>query len=155
MQVCYAQSIMKHVALRSHCPINFALETFGDKWSLLVVRDMVFAGKRTYGEFLGSEEGIATNVLADRLALLQHEGIITKLPHPTDKRKEIFVLTEKGLDLIPVLLQIELWSSRYDTESNANPKEVRRLEKDFKKAAQKVREAVRSGQDEVCALIAA
>ena len=84
--------------------MNFALETFGDSWSLLIARDIAFWGKRTFGEFLKSKEGIATNILSARLARLEKEGILTKTPHATDKRKDIYSLTEKGLDLIPIML---------------------------------------------------
>src|SRR5262245_20202306 len=95
---------MKHTQhRRSDCPINFALETFGDSWSLLIIRDIIYFGKKTYGEFLASEEGMATNILASRLARLEEQGILVKNPLEQDKRKEEYVLTEKGLDLIPVL----------------------------------------------------
>lgn len=105
--------------LRSHCPINFGLEVFGDRWSLLILRDIVFWGKKTYGEFLKSEEGFATNVLADRLASLERSGILRKSPHTTDKRKDFYNLTEKGLDFIPMMLQIVMWSAKYDPKSKA------------------------------------
>ncbi|HEY0594035.1 MAG TPA: helix-turn-helix domain-containing protein, partial [Thermoanaerobaculia bacterium] len=105
--------------LRSHCPVNFGLEAFGDKWSLLILRDIVFRGKRTYGEFLKSEEGIATNILASRLAMLEEQGILAKRPDPDDARKDRYALTEKGLDLIPVLFEITLWSAKYDSKSEA------------------------------------
>ncbi|HEY0594041.1 MAG TPA: helix-turn-helix domain-containing protein, partial [Thermoanaerobaculia bacterium] len=105
--------------LRSHCPVNFGLEAFGDKWSLLILRDIVFRGKRTYGEFLKSEEGIATNILASRLAMLEEQGILEKRPDPDDARKDRYALTEKGLDLIPVLFEITLWSAKYDSKSEA------------------------------------
>ena len=91
---------------RSDCPISFALETFGDMWSLLIVRDIIYFGKKTYGEFLESDEGIATNIQASRLAQLVQTGILEKKPHATDKRKEVYALTEKGLDLIPILLEL-------------------------------------------------
>lgn len=152
MQACYTKYTMKATEKRSDCPINFALETFGDKWSLLIVRDIVFHGKRTYGEFLESREGIATNILADRLALLQREDILSRMPHPTDKRKEIFILTEKGLDLIPVLLQIEAWSARHDPKTDAPQELVSRIEKDVKKVSQKFRDAVQATQDKICIL---
>ena len=90
--------------VRSHCSVNYGLEIFGDKWSLLIVRDIVFAGKKTYGEFLKSEEGFATNVLASRLAFLEEQGILSKTPSSADRRKDFYALTEKGLDLIPILL---------------------------------------------------
>lgn len=105
--------------LRSHCPVNFGLEAFGDRWSLLILRDIVFRGKRTYGEFLKSEEGIATNILASRLATLEEAGILKKRPDPDDARKDRYLLTEKGLDLIPVLFEIMVWSARYDSRSEA------------------------------------
>lgn len=98
--------------LRSNCPVNFGLETFGDKWSLLIIRDIVFWGKKTYGDFLKSDEGIATNILASRLTQLEREGIISKMPHPIDKRKDIYSLSEKGLELIPLLVEIVAWSGK-------------------------------------------
>ncbi len=107
---------------RSNCPINFALETFGDLWSLLIVRDMLMYGKSTYGEFQKSEEGIATNVLADRLVRLEREGIITKSLNESDRRKATFRLTQKGIDLLPVLLEIILWSAQHNSKTSA-PKE--------------------------------
>src|SRR5438034_5603969 len=111
---------MKHTQhKRSDCPINFCLETFGDTWSLLIIRDIVYFGKKTYGEFLESEEGIATNILASRLAQLEQKGILVKTPHETDKRKEIYALTEKGLDLIPILLDMADWGARHDPQTVA------------------------------------
>jgi len=110
---------MKRSDNKSHCPVNYALEIFGDSWSLLIIRDIVFWGKHTYGEFLDSDEHIATNILASRLAHLEERGIIAKRPHDTDKRKELYILTEAGLDLIPVLLEISGWSSTHDTKTTA------------------------------------
>ena len=98
---------------RSNCPINYALEIIGDKWSLLIVRDIVYVGKKTHGEFLKSDEHIATNILADRLSRLECQGIIQKQADPHDKRREIFSLTEKGLGLIPFLLDLQLWSDEF------------------------------------------
>src|SRR6266581_1219221 len=100
---------MKHThQKRSDCPINFALEMFGDPWSLLIIRDIVYFGKRTYGDFLASEEGMATNILASRLAHLEQQGLLVKKPSEQDKRKEEYVLMEKGLDLIPILQHIAI-----------------------------------------------
>ena len=104
---------------RSDCPINFALQTFGDMWSLLIVRDIVYFGKQTYREFLESDEGIATNILAGRLAQLVQAGILLKKPHERDKRKEVYALTEKGLDLIPILLELANWSAQHDPQTGA------------------------------------
>lgn len=113
---------MKHTQQRrSDCPINFALEIFGDTWSLLVIRDIVYLGKRTYSEFLASDEQIATNILANRLARLEHQGILVRRPLEKDERKEGYFLTEKGLDLIPILVEIGNWSARYDPQTAAPP----------------------------------
>ena len=134
--------------LRSHCPVNFALEAFGDRWALLILRDIVFRGKRTYGEFLGSEEGFATNILASRLNRLVEEGILQREWHATDGRKDIYSLTEKGLDLIPLLFEMVLWSEKYDSRSEA--KRIMRLveliRKDNRKISREVREKVRQGK---------
>jgi DNA-binding HxlR family transcriptional regulator len=88
---------MKKQQRRSECPINFSLESFGDMWSLLIVRDIVYFGKKSYGEFLESDEGISTNILASRLVELEQKGILVKSPHELDRRKEVYALTEKGL----------------------------------------------------------
>ena len=110
--------------IRSHCAVNYGVEIFGDRWSLLIVRDIVFAGKKTYGEFLKSEEGIATNVLASRLAFLEEQGILSKSPSPDDRRKDFYTLTEKGLDLIPIALNIVLWSAKHDSKSYVRRREA-------------------------------
>ena len=113
---------MKRADNKSHCPVNFGLEAIGDQWSLLIVRDIVFWGKRTYGEFLSSEEGIATNMLARRLKELCQKDIIQRQTDNEDKRKEVYSLTEKGLALIPILLEISGWSAHHDPQTIA-PKE--------------------------------
>lgn len=110
---------MKRAPNKSHCPVNYALESFGDTWTLLIVRDIVFWGKKTYGEFLDSEEHIATNVLASRLVQMEQNGILTKAPCTTDKRKEVYSLTDKGLSLIPIIMEMSGWSGRYDAQTTA------------------------------------
>jgi DNA-binding HxlR family transcriptional regulator len=99
---------------RSDCPISTALDIFGDKWTLLIIRDLMFKGKHNYGEFLNSEEEIATNILADRLSLLETEGIVLKMPDPSHGLKYIYRLTKKGIDLLPLLVDIIVWSAKYD-----------------------------------------
>ena len=139
---------------RSNCPINFGLELFGDKWSLLIIRDIVFWGKNTYGDFLKSDEGIATNILASRLVQLEKEGILIKKPHPTDKRKDIYSLTEKGMELIPLLVEIVAWSGKMtDWQSiggHATPEQIRQVKrfaktKDKRKIIEEIRLAVSKG----------
>lgn len=98
---------------RSQCPISCALEIFGDKWTLLIIRDIAFFGKNTYNEFLKSEEGIATNILASRLHLLETAGFIAKKKHPESNAKIFYELTVKGCDLVPVLFEISLWADKH------------------------------------------
>ncbi|HLA96145.1 MAG TPA: helix-turn-helix domain-containing protein [Pyrinomonadaceae bacterium] len=140
--------------LRSNCPVNFGLENFGDKWSLLIIRDIAFWGKKTYGEFLRSDEGIATNILAARLTQLEENGIVKKQPHPSDKRRDVYSLTEKGLELIPIMVEIIAWSGKMtEWQSIGGPatpeqiKQVRRFAStgDKRKIIEEVREAVRRG----------
>jgi DNA-binding HxlR family transcriptional regulator len=95
---------------RSYCPINLGLEIFGDTWTLLVLRDLMFGGKRHFRELLQSDEGISSNILADRLKRLVDRGILTKRDDPTHKQKAIYSLTERGIALLPVLLEIGAWS---------------------------------------------
>ena len=98
---------------RSDCPINIALEVLGDSWSLLIVRDLMFKGRKTFKEFLEAEEGIASNILTDRLARLEGSGIIARKPDPTDARRFTYRLTETGVDLAPMMVELVLWSSRH------------------------------------------
>lgn len=102
------------VARRSGCPISIALEIFGDTWSLLIIRDLMFKEMSTFNEFLGAGEGIASNVLTDRLARLERAGILTKQAHPDDARKYKYRLTQKGIELAPVMVEIVLWSARHE-----------------------------------------
>lgn len=105
---------MKRASNKSQCPINLSLETLGDSWSLLIIRDIVFAGKRSFREFLVSEEGIATNILQARLSDLVAQNVLQKTAHPTDKRKELYSLTEKGIALVPVLVELSDWSLKFN-----------------------------------------
>jgi DNA-binding HxlR family transcriptional regulator len=111
---------------RSDCPISYALDMFGDKWSLLIVRDMLFKQRRRFGQFAEAEEGISTNSLADRLARLEAEGLVTREPDPENGRQLVYSLTPKGLDLAPVLVEMIVWSARYDERTAADPAFVRK-----------------------------
>lgn len=114
---------------RSACPLNASLEMLGDRWSLLIIRDLMFRGFRTYREFLESEEGIATNILADRLQRLEQCGIISTEQDTMDRRKMIYRLTAKGIDLAPVLVELILWGARY--EDTAAPRAlIRKMERE-------------------------
>jgi DNA-binding HxlR family transcriptional regulator len=101
--------------MRSDCPLNYGIEIFGDKWTLLIIRDLMFFEKRHFNELLSSAEGIATNLLADRLAMLEKEKIIRKEKDSQHKQKIIYSLTPKGIDLVPIILSIGLWSEKHAT----------------------------------------
>jgi len=105
------KSSVKH---RSGCPVNVCLEVFGDRWSLLIVRDLMVRGYKTFKEFQESGEGIATNMLADRLKKLEASGIIEREIEPDDGRKVNYRLTQKGIDLAPVLLDLLIWGARHE-----------------------------------------
>jgi DNA-binding HxlR family transcriptional regulator len=125
---------MKKAIKRSDCPLSCSLDIFGDKWSLLIIRDMMFFGKTTYGEFLKSTEGIATNILASRLQVLEETKLITKLDHPESKAKVLYKLTQKAIDLLPVILEIHLWAENYfdiPTDIKSMIKEVKKEKEGF------------------------
>ena len=98
---------------RSGCPISLTLELLGDRWTLLIIRDLVFAGKRHFREFLQSDEGISSRTLAERLQTLVDEGILTRSDDPTHGLKAIYRLTDAGIDLLPVLATVGAWGSKH------------------------------------------
>jgi DNA-binding HxlR family transcriptional regulator len=109
-------------AIKSHgsgCPIAFSLETFGDRWTLLLLRDLLLFGKQRYGELLAAEEGIASNILSDRLKRLETMDFIERAPDPDDGRRVIYKVTEKGRSLTPVVLEIAAWGAKHDKNTRA------------------------------------
>lgn len=104
---------MKELKQRSTCPVSTSLDVLGDKWTLLILRDMVFGGKSTYGQFLQSAEKIATNILADRLAILESHGLLTKAVASDKKSKFTYRLTEKGIDTVPILATLIVWGTKH------------------------------------------
>jgi DNA-binding HxlR family transcriptional regulator len=101
-------------AHRSGCPINLSLEIFGDKWSLLILRDIIFGGRRHFRELLlRSEEGISSNILADRLKMLLDQGMITKADDPSHKQKAIYSLTEKAIEVLPIMAHLAAWGRKW------------------------------------------
>ena len=114
---------------RSFCPVSSALDLLGDKWSLLIVRDIALQKKNTFKEFLESDEKIATNILSDRLSRLEAQGIVSKSDHPHNKVVKVYRLTQKGLDLLPILFDVVLWSDKYleiANEGRALAEEIRK-----------------------------
>jgi DNA-binding HxlR family transcriptional regulator len=104
---------------RSACPINFGLEIFGDQWTLLVLRDLLIQQKRTFRAFQASDEGIASNILAERLKRLEVCGLVTRAASPADGRVMIYTPTEAARDLIPVLVEISYWGATHDPATGA------------------------------------
>jgi len=113
MQVNIKIITMNSIKKRSDCPISCSLDIWGDKWSLLIIRDLMFEKECTYGDFLKSPEKIATNILADRLQRLEENKILEKRDHPDSKAKVLYRLTRKGIDLLPIIIEINLWAEKY------------------------------------------
>jgi DNA-binding HxlR family transcriptional regulator len=112
------------------CPIDYSLDIFGDRWTLLVIRDLLFRGKRHFGEISESPEGIASNILAARLKKLEACGLVSRHPDPENRRQVVYELTDKGIDLMPVLIEIVLWGAKYHANTAAPKNVLRRLRKD-------------------------
>jgi DNA-binding HxlR family transcriptional regulator len=110
--------------------VHFALEVFGDAWTLLIIRDLMFKGRTSYTDFLRAEEGIATNVLADRLVRLEKDGVIEKAARSRRGTASLHRLTSKGVDLLPIMLEIIGWSAKYDPKTAADRQFVRRVRRD-------------------------
>jgi DNA-binding HxlR family transcriptional regulator len=119
--ICFSTELqtltIENAVPKSTCAINLSLELFGDRWTLLILRDMMFQNRRHFGELLASEERIASNVLSDRLKMLVAEGFLTRREDPTHKLKAIYSLTEKAIALLPVIAQIGLWGRAYHPDS--------------------------------------
>jgi len=139
--MCYRADMPKRKPApkrRSGCPLNASVEILGDRWSLLIIRDMMLRGFRSFKEFLESYERIATNILADRLRKLEAYGIISTARDPSDGRRLIYSLTAKGIDLAPVLTEMVLWAAAH--EKTGNQTLVRQMRKDKEQVISAVRQ---------------
>jgi DNA-binding HxlR family transcriptional regulator len=114
----------------SGCPIDYALEIFGDRWSLIVIRDLLVRRKRHFAEMMSSDEGIASNILAARLRKLEAWGLVARKPDPANGRQVVYALTEKGKELAPVLVEIAIWSAKHDPNTKVNAAYIRRARRD-------------------------
>jgi DNA-binding HxlR family transcriptional regulator len=123
---------------RSGCPVNISLEVFGDRWSLLIVRDLMVRGFTRFQDFVESGEGIATNILADRLKNLQRCGVVTSEKDQEDGRRVIYRLTEKGIDLAPVMLELLIWGAQHEN-TGAPPAVIAELAKNRKAVLEETR----------------
>ena len=152
---------MKRANGKSDCPINFGLEAFGDPWSLLVVRDIVYFGKHTFAEFASSDEAIAPSVLAARLDGLTAAGILRRSPDQGDRRRVRYDLTERGLALVPVLIELAEWGATTDPATGASPDWIELVRADKPGMVALCTQAVREGRsvfvgaDSVAARLAA
>jgi DNA-binding HxlR family transcriptional regulator len=132
---------MRRRQRKSDCPVHFALEIFGDPWTLLIIRDLMFKDRRSYTEFLRAEEGIATNVLADRLTRLEQDGIVGRDDAPAGGG---YRLTPKGIDLLPIMMEIIGWSAKHDPRTAADREFVRRLRADRDAFGKELRATLRA-----------
>ncbi|MEO0899677.1 MAG: helix-turn-helix domain-containing protein [Bacteroidota bacterium] len=121
---------MKEIKMRSDCPVSYALDFFGDKWSFLVIRDLALEGKSYYKEFLQSKEKIATNILADRLKKLEYHGIIESKVDEQLRTKKVYSLTAKGKDLMPILLEMMVWSNKYQDDLAVSDEFIEKVKHD-------------------------
>ncbi len=110
---------MDKQAKRSDCPVSIALDAVGDRWSLVVLRDILLNHKHRFRDLKASDEGIATNILSDRLKKLERHGILQRLEDPDDRRQFTYVATEKGLDLLPLILELGAWGARHGGQTTA------------------------------------
>ncbi|MBL0740725.1 winged helix-turn-helix transcriptional regulator [Chryseolinea lacunae] len=137
---------MADIKKRSGCPVSSSLDIWGDKWSLLIIRDLMYAKQCTYGDFLKSEEKIATNILASRLETLEATGIITRLEHPDSKAKVLYKLTQKGIDMLPILMEIYFWGEKYFVLSDQHKAFLKDVKKDkegfIKRTNEKLKKAI-------------
>ena len=138
---------MDEKASRSCCPISLALDILGDKWTLLVIRDLVFLRKRHFKDFQSSPEKIATNILSNRLKMLECAGIISRKTDPENARQVVYDLTDKGIDLIPMLVEMILWGTKYDQRSAAPPAVIKRIKKDRKGYLAELQKKLKSDRD--------
>jgi DNA-binding HxlR family transcriptional regulator len=139
---------METIKKRSDCPLSCSLDVFGDKWSLLIIRDLIFQKKCTYNDFLKSAEGIATNILASRLKGLEENGVIEKSAHPDSKAKILYKLTQKGIDLLPIIMEVYIWSDKYMTIPANIKATIKEAKKDKDKFVKQVTKELKAQLDE-------
>lgn len=136
---------MESTKKRSDCPISCSLDIWGDKWSLLIIRDLLFKKESTYGDFLKSEEKIATNILASRLLTLEAHGLIEKLDHPDSKAKVLYKLTTKGIDLLPLMIEMNIWANKYYDLPDENKKILKEVSKNKEQVIKSWMKELRKG----------
>ena len=139
---------LKETECRSYCPVANALDVLGDRWTLLVIRDLMLMNKHEYREFLGGPEGIATNILSDRLKRLVCTGVIDFKSHPAHKTKKIYYLTQKGKDLLPLIVEMILWGGTYRASPNMPKARFQKIKRDPKKFIRKIFQDLKIWEEE-------
>ena len=134
---------MKATERRSTCPINYSVEIFGDKWMLLILRDIMFNGKNSFLEFRASSEKISSAVLTEKLNTLLSEGIVSKVTSPKNASKFLYLITDKGIELVPVMMEFLDWGSRYNPDGGPKPL-LDRIKQSKKQAIAELQEKLRS-----------
>ncbi len=131
----------ENIKIRSQCPVSISLDFFGDKWTLLILRDIIFMKKRYFRDFLASDEKIATNILTSRLRLLVDADIIISEKDPNNAKQKIYTITQKGADLIPVLIELILWGEKYG-DSSAPKEFIEEAKNDRENLIKKVQNSI-------------
>jgi len=134
---------MKTIERRSTCPINYSVEIFGDKWMLLILRDIMFNGKNSFLEFRASNEKISSAVLTEKLNTLLSEGIVSKVTSPKNASKFLYLITDKGIELVPVMMEFLDWGSRYNPDGGPKPL-LDQIKQSKKKAIKELQDKLRS-----------
>ncbi|MBE9463796.1 helix-turn-helix transcriptional regulator [Dyadobacter sp. UP-52] len=134
---------MKTIERRSTCPINYSVEIFGDKWMLLILRDLMFNGKNSFLEFRASQEKISSAVLTEKLNTLLNEGIVSKVTSPKNASKFLYLLTDKGIELVPVMMEILNWGSSHNPDGGPKPL-LDRMKQNKNKAVRELQDKLRS-----------
>lgn len=134
---------MKAIERRSTCPINYSVEIFGDKWMLLILRDIMFNGKNSFLEFRASNEKISSAVLTEKLNTLLSEGIVSKVTSPKNASKFLYLITDKGIELVPVMMEFLDWGSRYNPDGGPKPL-LDQIKQSKKKAIKELQDKLRS-----------
>lgn len=142
----YERNLFMSTKERSGCPISLSLELLGDRWTFLIIRDMAFAGKKHFREFLQSDEGISSRTLAERLQTLQDEGIIFRHDDPRHRLKLVYRLTEAGMDLLPLLVELGAWGSKYRRADNDLSRFAQQMKAGGKQAIERKKKELRAEQ---------
>ncbi|HEX6416638.1 MAG TPA: helix-turn-helix domain-containing protein [Candidatus Saccharimonadales bacterium] len=137
----------KDSSRRSECPISFGLDLFGDKWTFLILRDMLLFKRSRFSDF-ATPEGISTNILSDRLNRLEQAGIITKKQDPALKNQNIYLLTEKGKRLTPVIVELMLWGAQHDEQTPISKDFIDRIDNEHDQIASDMKQTIRVGEFE-------